>query len=165
MIQIGILIKNRLKEDGRSVKWLAQKIQCKRRNIYDIFNRSSIDTAKLLRISLAMKYNFFLYFTENMIDKIEYALPNTKYCMLPQDEIRIGTLIKGKLEEEGRSVVWLAQKINCQRNCIYDLLKNKTSVDTTRLMKICKALKTNFFIYFIDMFNCIAQIEQKLEIF
>jgi len=63
-IHIGTLIKNKLKEDGRSVSWLAQKIHCKRCNIYDIFNRASIDTTQLLNISLALNTNFFEYFYE-----------------------------------------------------------------------------------------------------
>jgi plasmid maintenance system antidote protein VapI len=73
-IHIGNLIKNKLKEDGRSVSWLARKIHCKRDNIYKIFDRPSIDTAQLIRISLALKTNFPFYLSEcyqNMLSKID----------------------------------------------------------------------------------------------
>jgi hypothetical protein len=69
-IHIGTLIKNRLKEDGRSVVWLAKKIHCGRDNIYNIFDRTSIDTALLLSISLALETNFFEYFHEKYKSKV-----------------------------------------------------------------------------------------------
>jgi len=61
-IHIGSLIRKKLEEDGRSVSWLANKICCKRANIYKIFDKTSIDTAQLLMISLALKENFFAYY-------------------------------------------------------------------------------------------------------
>jgi len=70
-IHIGILIKNKLKEDQHSVSWLAEMIHCKRSNIYKIFDKQSIDTAQLLRISLALETNFFSCYTDvyqNSID-------------------------------------------------------------------------------------------------
>lgn len=75
-IHIGNLIKNKLKEDGRSVSWLAKKIHCKRDNIYKIFDKPSIDTAQLLRISLVIKTNFAAYLSEfyqNIVDKTNYT--------------------------------------------------------------------------------------------
>ena len=63
-IHIGKLIRNKLKEDGRSVSWLARKIHCKRDNIYKIFDRTSVDTALLLRISFVLKTDFFMYLSE-----------------------------------------------------------------------------------------------------
>jgi plasmid maintenance system antidote protein VapI len=73
-IHIGNLIRNHLKEDGRSASWLASKIHCKRDNIYKIFNKPSIDTAQLLRISFVMKINYFSYLSEyyqNTIHKMD----------------------------------------------------------------------------------------------
>ena len=63
-IHIGNLIRNKMIDEGRSVSWLAQKIHCKRDNIYKIFQRESIDTAQLLRISNVMKTNFFTYLSD-----------------------------------------------------------------------------------------------------
>jgi len=79
-IHIGKLIRNKLKEDGRSVSWLAKKIHCKRDNIYKIFDRSSIDTAQLLRISFVLKMNYFAYlseFCQNTIQKMDSNDPKT----------------------------------------------------------------------------------------
>ena len=59
MIHIGQLIKMELETQERTPTWLAKKINCDRTNIYRIFDRESIDTALLLRISSALNKNFF----------------------------------------------------------------------------------------------------------
>ncbi|MBE6283471.1 MAG: XRE family transcriptional regulator [Mediterranea massiliensis] len=59
MIHIGQLIKIELERQERTPTWLAKKINCDRTNIYRIFNRESIDTALLSRISTALNRNFF----------------------------------------------------------------------------------------------------------
>lgn len=59
MIHIGQLIKTELELQERTPTWLAKKINCDRTNIYRIFDRESIDTALLSRISTALNRNFF----------------------------------------------------------------------------------------------------------
>lgn len=59
MIHIGQLIKTELERQERTPTWLAKKINCDRTNIYRIFDRESIDTALLSRISTALSRNFF----------------------------------------------------------------------------------------------------------
>lgn len=44
---------------GCGVKWLAERLNCDRRNIYDIFRRPTIDTQLLTQISIALNHNFF----------------------------------------------------------------------------------------------------------
>lgn len=61
---IGSLIFNKLKERRISVSSLAQQIHCERANVYKIFNRVSIDSAQLLKISLALNTNFFTHYSE-----------------------------------------------------------------------------------------------------
>lgn len=61
-IHIGKIIRTKLKEQGRSVTWLAQQIPCSRNHMYKIFNNSSINTDLLLRITKVMDYNFFQHF-------------------------------------------------------------------------------------------------------
>ena len=61
-IHIGRLIQEQLKTDQRSVSWLAKQIPCTRNHLYKIFRKDSIDCALLLRISLAMQFNFFRYY-------------------------------------------------------------------------------------------------------
>ena len=70
-IHIGSLIQRKLKEDGRSAAWLAQKIGCERGNMYKIFDKFSLDTEQLLSISLAMGENFFNYYVDNYQNSIE----------------------------------------------------------------------------------------------
>ena len=64
MIHIGELIRQRLCEIERTPTWLARKINCDRTNIYKIFQRASIDTELLSRISKALEYNFFIDLSE-----------------------------------------------------------------------------------------------------
>lgn len=59
MLHIGQLIKSELEKQERTPTWLAKKINCDRTNIYRIFDRESIDTALLSRISTALNRNFF----------------------------------------------------------------------------------------------------------
>ena len=70
-IHIGSLIQSKLKEDGRSAAWLAQKIGCERGNMYKIFDKSSIDTEQLLSISLAIGENFFDYYADTYQNSIK----------------------------------------------------------------------------------------------
>lgn len=60
---IGSIIEQELRRQERSVSWLSRKIHCDRRNIYFIFERDSIDTGLLLRISQALGVDFFAYFS------------------------------------------------------------------------------------------------------
>lgn len=63
---IGKLIKDELKAQQKSVVWLADQLGCNRTNVYKIFNRSSIDTDLLFRISVAMHHNFFKLYTDRL---------------------------------------------------------------------------------------------------
>ncbi|MDR2065926.1 MAG: helix-turn-helix domain-containing protein [Prevotellaceae bacterium] len=58
-INIGKLIHEQLKKDGRKVSWLAKEIYCDRSHLYRIFKQNSIDTGLLMRISNALNCDFF----------------------------------------------------------------------------------------------------------
>ena len=62
-IHIGHLIQAQLKADQRSVGWLAREIGCTRNHLYKVFRKPSLDSDLLLRISQAMQFNFFRYYT------------------------------------------------------------------------------------------------------
>lgn len=65
-IHIGKAIQAKLKEQGRTVKWMSEKLCYERTNVYSIFRRKSIDTDLLYRISIILKYDFFeLYDCKN----------------------------------------------------------------------------------------------------
>lgn len=59
MPSIGELIRAELKSQERSVSWLARKLSCDRSSVYRLFQKQSIDTAVLWRISLLLHHNFF----------------------------------------------------------------------------------------------------------
>jgi len=63
-VVIGRIIEAELRRQERTVTWLSRKIHCDRRNVYDIFSRSFIDTDLLYRISVALKTDFFKYYSE-----------------------------------------------------------------------------------------------------
>lgn len=68
MIHIGQLIKTELELQERTPTWLAKKINCDRTNIYRIFDRESIDTALLSRISTALNRNFFAELSQQQME-------------------------------------------------------------------------------------------------
>ena len=59
-VHLGTMVKRELKDQGRSVVWLARTINMERSSIYKIFERNSIDVGLLIRISLVMNHDFFL---------------------------------------------------------------------------------------------------------
>lgn len=59
MIHIGKTIEKKLHDQRRSATWLATKLGCTRVNIYEIFQRESLETNLLLSISEAFEHNFF----------------------------------------------------------------------------------------------------------
>ena len=69
-IHIGHLIREQLKADNRSVSWLAREIHCTRNNLYKIFNKPSLDSDLILRISNAMNFNFFQYYTAEFLKNL-----------------------------------------------------------------------------------------------
>ena len=69
-IHIGQLIHEQLRKDQRSVGWLAREIHCTRNNVYKIFNKPSLDSDLVLRISKAMQFNFFQYYTAEFLENL-----------------------------------------------------------------------------------------------
>lgn len=77
MIHIGQLIQQELHRQERTPTWLAKKIHCERTNVYYIFRMESINTDLLLRISIALNHNFFLYYIQ------EFNKPEIEGITLP----------------------------------------------------------------------------------
>lgn len=65
MIHIGSLIEKKLREQGRTVTWFATALHCDRTNVYKIFQKSSIDSSMLYRISCILGYDFFSEYTQS----------------------------------------------------------------------------------------------------
>lgn len=70
-IHIGHLIQARLKADKRSVGWLSREIGCTRNHVYKLFNKPSLDGDLILRISNAMNFNFFQYYSAAFLESMK----------------------------------------------------------------------------------------------
>lgn len=71
MKPIGILIKEELERQERSISWFARKLACDRSNIYRLFQKESIDTNLLARISILLGRDFFLDLSQYIKEKGE----------------------------------------------------------------------------------------------
>ena len=69
-IHVGKLIKNRLQETGMTKSEFARRINKTSQNVYDIFERKTIDTGLLLKISIILDLNFFERYSLNLKSKI-----------------------------------------------------------------------------------------------
>lgn len=65
-IFIGQIIEEELRRQERTVTWLSRKIHCDRRNMYDIFKRTTIDTGLLYKICIALNRDFFSCYSKNL---------------------------------------------------------------------------------------------------
>lgn len=59
MLPIGQLIKEELASQERTVSWFARKLHLDRSNVYRLFQKNSVDTDLLGRISLILDRDFF----------------------------------------------------------------------------------------------------------
>ena len=66
MVHIGKLIKQELEAQERTPSWLARKISCERPNVYNIFERKSLDTDLLFQISTALNKDFFAILSQEL---------------------------------------------------------------------------------------------------
>lgn len=68
MLHIGKRIKEVFDNQPKShnIEWFAARLNCKRNNIYNIFNRSTIDTQLLFQISEILGHDFFHDLTEEL---------------------------------------------------------------------------------------------------
>ena len=70
-IHIGQLIREQLKADQRNASWLAREIGCSRNHVYKVFKKSSLDADLILKISIAMNFNFFQYYTAEFLEAMK----------------------------------------------------------------------------------------------
>lgn len=63
-IHFGKLLQKTLREQGRSTTWFAGQLCCTRPNVYKIFQKESIDSALMFRISQILQHDFFLDFSQ-----------------------------------------------------------------------------------------------------
>jgi len=58
-IHIGPIIKQKFQDSSMMVEEFAEKINCERTTVYDIFRRKSVDSELLFKISEALNLNFY----------------------------------------------------------------------------------------------------------
>ena len=63
-MHIGNVIKKELERQGKTVVWLAGQLSYSRANIYKIFDKPSIDTDVLYRISIALQLDLFKIYSD-----------------------------------------------------------------------------------------------------
>lgn len=66
MIKIGEIIKAQLRDQDKTVVWLAKQLSCSRNNVYKIFHNNSIATQELMRISKILDYDFFALYSKEL---------------------------------------------------------------------------------------------------
>ena len=66
--------------------------------------------------------------------------------------IHIGSLIEQELRRQGRSAIWLAGELHCDRTNVYKVFKRK-SIDTWLLVDISVILQHNFFLDYAEEVN------------
>ena len=57
-LQIGRRVREELKDQGRTVGWLAKQLDMERTSLYYTFRQNSIDLGMLVRISFYLEHNF-----------------------------------------------------------------------------------------------------------
>lgn len=73
-IHIGKLIKKRLLETGMSKREFARRINKTSQNVYDIFERKTIDTGLLLTISDVLDFNFFEPYSIQVKNNVSFSM-------------------------------------------------------------------------------------------
>jgi len=72
-IHIGNLIREELRRQGHTNQWLADQLSMDRSTVQRLFNKPSIDTQQLLRISKVLGKNMFVYYFQLLSDVADVA--------------------------------------------------------------------------------------------
>lgn len=63
-MHFGKTLEQTLRQQGRTITWFAEQLCCTRPNVYKIFQKESIDTALMYRISKILQHDFFREYSE-----------------------------------------------------------------------------------------------------
>lgn len=78
MIHIGTQIRQKMEERQKTVVWLAEQLSCSRTNVYKIFEKYSVSTEQLARISTILDFDFFSLYSENVRIKKEKGMQKSQ---------------------------------------------------------------------------------------
>ena len=73
MKPIGQLIKEELAAQERGVAWFSRKVHLDRSNVYRLFQKNSIDTDLLRRISIVLGRDFFAEYSRSLSEDHPFA--------------------------------------------------------------------------------------------
>lgn len=65
-VHIGNLIREELHRQGRTNQWLADQLSVERCTVQRLFNKPSIDTQQLFRISKILGIDLFKFYSERL---------------------------------------------------------------------------------------------------
>jgi plasmid maintenance system antidote protein VapI len=65
-IHIGNIIRDELRRQGHTNQWLADQLNMDRRTLQRLFNKPSIDTQQLFRISKILGKDLFSHYSEQL---------------------------------------------------------------------------------------------------
>lgn len=74
-MHIGKVLQQKLRDEGKTVVWLANELGCHRTNVYNLFEKYSIDTQLLQRLSVILNFNFFSLYEEEVNHKMDDKQP------------------------------------------------------------------------------------------
>ena len=72
-IHIGNIIRDELHRQGHTNQWLADQLSIERSTVQRLFNKPSIDTQQLLRISKVLGKDMFIYYSNAFSDVADVA--------------------------------------------------------------------------------------------
>ena len=70
-IDIGLAVRQKMSEQGTTVAWLARQIDYDRSNLYRQLHHAHIHPELLLRISIALKTDFFSLYSQRLRQTVE----------------------------------------------------------------------------------------------
>lgn len=121
-INIGLVIEQKVNELGLSKSEFARKIGIPSQNVNRIFEKSSIDTDKLIIISKALGCDFFSFYHPDG-GTVQTSGDYSPASLNGNAEVSIGTnnkeeisLLKKLLEEKERTIQILLNKTNTLKN-------------------------------------------------
>jgi len=70
-IDIGLAVRKKMDEHGTTVAWLAMKINCDESNLRKHLHKEHIYPELLIKISISLKTDFFIYYSQYVLQSIE----------------------------------------------------------------------------------------------
>ena len=70
-IQIGLAIREKMSEQGTTIAWLARQVNCDRGNLHKHLQKAHIYPELLQKISIALKTDFFIHYSNHIRQAIE----------------------------------------------------------------------------------------------